>query len=131
MSVVIALTAFFRTGVRTLEQTALERLGLATGNPMWVMSMAKPLLSVLIAVLLLQPLAGRADVERGRLLYENHCLSCHESNVHIRETQAARSLAAVRAAIERWQAVGHLGWGAEEVGDVAAYLNATWYHYTD
>lgn len=94
--------------------------------------MSKPLLNVLIVLLLLSlPLVGLADAERGRLLYENHCLSCHESNVHIRETQAARSLAEVRAAVERWQALGNLGWGAEEVGDVTAYLNATWYHYTD
>jgi mono/diheme cytochrome c family protein len=98
---------------------------------MRVTTMVKPLLSLLTAVLLLHPLAGLADAERGRLLYENHCLSCHESNVHIRETQAARSLAAVRAAIERWQAVGNLGWGTEEVADVAAYLNATWYHYRE
>lgn len=91
--------------------------------------MAKPQLCALIALSLIAPLAALADTERGRLLYENHCLSCHESNVHIRETQAARSLAAVRAAVERWQAVANLGWGAEEVGDVAAYLNAAWYHH--
>ena len=52
--------------------------------------MTKPVLSILL--LLLYPLATSANPERGRLLYENHCRSCHESNVHIRQTQAAKSL---------------------------------------
>jgi mono/diheme cytochrome c family protein len=70
-----------------------------------------------------------ANMERGRLFYENHCRDCHESNMHIREVQAAGSLEAVRTQVERWQAVLNLEWSAEDVGDVAEYLNATWYHY--
>ena len=84
-------------------------------------------------LLCLLPLSSSAvaptNPERGRLFYENHCRDCHESNVHIREVQAARSLEAVRTQVERWQAVLKLEWSAEDVGDVAEYLNATWYHY--
>lgn len=70
-----------------------------------------------------------ADAERGRLLYENHCRSCHESNVHISEVQAAQSFQALLAQVAHWQDVLKLEWGPEDVGDVAGYLNATWYHY--
>ncbi|MCK7583313.1 MAG: hypothetical protein MZV65_52385 [Chromatiales bacterium] len=47
---------------------------------------------------------GMADTERGRLLYENHCMSCHESVLHIREKRKAANPAELRAAIERWAA---------------------------
>jgi len=93
--------------------------------------MIKHLLPILVALPLYWPLSAQANPERGRLFYENHCLACHESSIHIRETQAARSLEAVRAAVLRWQAVLTLGWGAEEVADVAEYLNATWYRYAE
>ena len=96
---------------------------------MRVMTMTKPVLSILL--LLLYPLATSANPERGRLLYENHCRSCHESNVHIRQTQAAKSLKAVRTEVVRWQGVLALQWNGEDVGDVAEYLNATWYHYAE
>jgi len=91
--------------------------------------MTKPVLSILL--LLLYPIATSANPERGRLLYENHCRSCHESNVHIRQTQAAKSLKAVRTEVMRWQGVLTLQWSAEDVGDVAEHLNATWYHYAE
>ena len=96
---------------------------------MRVMTMTKPVLSILL--LLLYPIATSANPERGRLLYENHCRACHESNVHIRQTQAAKSLKAVRTQVVRWQGVLTLQWSAEDVGDVAEYLNAAWYHYAE
>ena len=91
--------------------------------------MTKPVLSILL--LLLYPIATAANPERGRLLYENHCRSCHESNVHIRQTQAAKSLKALRAEVVRWQEALTLQWRSEDVGDVVEYLNATWYHYAE
>jgi len=96
---------------------------------MRVMTMTKPVLSILL--LLLYPIATSANPERGRLLYENHCRACHESNVHIRQTQAAKSLKALRAEVVRWQEALTLQWRSEDVGDVVEYLNATWYHYAE
>jgi hypothetical protein len=96
---------------------------------MRVTNMTKPVLSILL--LLLYPMATSANPERGRLLYENHCRSCHESNVHIRQTQAAKSLKALRAEVVRWQEALALQWNGEDVGDVAEYLNRTWYHFAE
>ncbi len=70
-----------------------------------------------------------ADPVRGRLLYENQCISCHESGVHIRQMQTAQSLAEIRAQVDRWQENTGLGWGAQEIDDVVEHLNAAWYHY--
>ena len=95
------------------------------------MNTTKLVLSTLLPLLLLYPIAAPADPERGRLLYENHCRSCHESNVHIRQTQAAKSLKALRAEVVHWQEALALQWRSEDVGDVVEYLNATWYHYAE
>ena len=93
--------------------------------------MTKSVLPTLLPLFLLYSIAAPADSERGRLLYENHCRSCHESNVHIRQTQAAKSLKAVRAEVVRWQGVLTLQWSTGDVGDVTEYLNAAWYHYAE
>jgi mono/diheme cytochrome c family protein len=90
---------------------------------------SKAALPIIFWLVPLACLAAPANTDRGRLLYENHCRACHESSVHIREVQAASSLPAVRAQVARWQEVLKLQWSAEDLGDVAEYLNATWYHY--
>ena len=67
--------------------------------------------------------------ERGQLLYENHCLSCHTSVVHIRDRRSARSLEDIRKWTRRWAGELHLPWSAEEIDDVSHYLNARYYRY--
>lgn len=70
-----------------------------------------------------------ADQLRGLCLYENHCLECHESVVHIRDARKAQSVAAVRDAIRRWATVLKLDWSAQEVDDVLEHLNARFYRF--
>lgn len=98
---------------------------------MTVMTKNQTVLPSLLCLLLLVSNAVSADGERGRLFYENHCRACHESSVHIREVQSAKSLGALRAQVSHWQDVLKLGWSPEDVGDVAQYLNDTWYHYAN
>lgn len=66
---------------------------------------------------------------RGQLLYENHCMACHKSMVHIRAQQQARSLPALRAQVVRWAAYMQLRWGKEEVEDVVNHLNHLYYRF--
>lgn len=77
---------------------------------------------------LLSP-AGMADTERGRLLYENHCMSCHESVVHIRTQRKAVSPAELRGAIRRWAGELKLTWQDAEVEDVYKHLNNRYYKF--
>jgi hypothetical protein len=93
--------------------------------------MLKAMLAALPCLLPLASTATPANPERGRLFYENHCRACHDSQVHIREVQTAKSLEAVRAQVARWQEVLKLQWSAEDVADVAEYLNATWYQHAE
>lgn len=75
--------------------------------------------------------AGAADTERGKLLYENHCMSCHESVVHIRENRRARGLGEVYWQTTRWAVTERLEWRYEEVRDVAQYLNNEFYKFDE
>jgi len=66
---------------------------------------------------------------RGQLLYENHCMACHESVVHIRTQQQARSLPALRVKVLHWAAYMQLRWGKEEVEDVVSHLDRQYYKF--
>jgi mono/diheme cytochrome c family protein len=66
-------------------------------------------------------------VVRGQLLYENHCTSCHESTLHVREQRRAKSLADLRGWAIHWSNHLRLDWGSEEVDDVVRYLNGRYY----
>ncbi len=68
-----------------------------------------------------------ADPSRGALLYENHCTACHASQAHIREARKVQSRAELRRWILRWQSELRLEWSSEEVDDVEAFLNETYY----
>ena len=71
--------------------------------------------------------AEPANTSRGQLLYENHCLSCHESGVHIRENHKARTFQDVRQQVVRWSVELKLEWRSSETNDVAQYLYRAFY----
>jgi len=80
-------------------------------------------------VLLLATAQTRADAERGRLLYENHCTVCHTSVVHVREQRKAASREDLQAWIRRWQQQLDLQWENNDVDDVTEYLNDSYYGF--
>jgi mono/diheme cytochrome c family protein len=69
------------------------------------------------------------DVTRGELLYSNHCIACHNTQVHWRTKKIAADWASLKSQVNRWQAVGALKWSNEDITVVAHYLNALHYHY--
>jgi len=73
--------------------------------------------------------AQEPSVERGRALYENHCVVCHTVNVHARVNRLAVSRAEVREIVEKWQSQERLSWSAQEVDDVVKFLNRTRYQF--
>jgi len=66
---------------------------------------------------------------RGQLLYENHCMSCHESVIHIRIRQHTKSLPELQAQVLHWSEYLQLRWGKEDVREVATYLNKQYYKF--
>ncbi len=84
--------------------------------------------SIWLALLLLPAAAGAAEADRGRLLYENHCIGCHESVVHVREQRRAQSATALRAEVAARAKSAGLRWTAEDIDDVVRYLDRRYYH---
>jgi mono/diheme cytochrome c family protein len=87
-------------------------------------------ISVLAVCALVQAGSAAAqDNGRGKLLYDNHCGSCHNSAIHGRKDRWPQSLDQLRAIVDQWQTAQKLGWNREEIDDVTAYLNATRYRF--
>ncbi len=78
-----------------------------------------------------QPGKPLAPPSRGELLYLNHCLECHESQVHIRVTHHSKNINAIRDEVTRWVKQLELKWTLHDIEDVVDYLNNRYYHYSD
>jgi mono/diheme cytochrome c family protein len=71
--------------------------------------------------------AVAADLERGKVLHENHCKMCHDSIAYKRDSRIAQNYAEVKAQVIRWQTNTGLRWTAEDVDNVTAYVARTFY----
>jgi len=69
------------------------------------------------------------NLERGRALYENHCMVCHTSKVHRRSPPLAIDMEGLRSIVRRWVEEQKLRWSAEDVEDVTYYLDRIHYHF--
>ncbi len=65
----------------------------------------------------------------GQLLYEHHCLRCHESNIHIRDRNKAMNVANVKAWVIKWQAYEKLNWDHDAVNAVTDYIVKQYYKF--
>lgn len=75
------------------------------------------------------PAAGAQDLERGRLLHENHCRMCHDSIAYKRGTRIAKDVAQVKAQVTRWQTNTGLRWSQADIDSVTAYVVQQYYKY--
>lgn len=82
-----------------------------------------------IGILLSFSTSVSADAERGRLLYANHCTSCHASTLHVRDQRKIKNPAEMRAMILRWSGELKLNWSENELADVYRYLNNRYYKF--
>ncbi|MCC7484339.1 MAG: cytochrome c [Burkholderiales bacterium] len=69
------------------------------------------------------------DPQRGRLLYENHCVVCHTSKVHRRVPPLPIDLGELRRIVAAWAQGQKLGWSEPEIADVTEYLQSTHYRF--
>jgi mono/diheme cytochrome c family protein len=80
------------------------------------------------AALQAQP-ASRDAPSRGQLLYSNHCIECHSTQMHWRDQRLARDWESLKAQVWRWQNEIRLGWTPEDVEAVSRHLNDTVYQF--
>jgi mono/diheme cytochrome c family protein len=69
------------------------------------------------------------DVQRGRMLYENHCVTCHTPNIHSRAKRLPLTRDELVGIVDHFRRIQNLGWTPAEIDDVVEYLNRTRYRF--
>jgi mono/diheme cytochrome c family protein len=93
--------------------------------------------NIAIALVAAGSLAGAAaawgaevpDMERGRALYENHCVVCHTPKVHRRVPSVALGTDDLRSIVTLWTSQQGLTWSREDIEDVVFYLDRVHYRF--
>jgi mono/diheme cytochrome c family protein len=80
----------------------------------------------------LLPLAARAQSlpepgSRGQMLYGNHCIACHTTQMHWRDRKLVTDWPSLKLQVRRWQAAAQLNWSEDDIDDVSRFLNDTFY----
>jgi hypothetical protein len=70
-----------------------------------------------------------AQMSRGEMLYRNHCIECHNQQIHWRDARIAKDLNGIEREVQRWQDAIGVHWTSDEVNEVSRYLNRTYYLY--
>jgi len=73
--------------------------------------------------------AEMPNLERGRALYENHCIVCHTAKVHRRVPPLPLGIDDLRYIVTLWASQQGVRWSAEDIEDVVHYLNRTHYRF--
>lgn len=66
---------------------------------------------------------------RGQLLYEIHCIACHDSQMHWRDQRLASDWPGLVEQVRRWQLRANLHWSDADIVEVARHLNDTIYRF--
>jgi hypothetical protein len=66
---------------------------------------------------------------RGQLLYETHCIACHDARLHWRDNKQAGDWPTLRALVRQWQGTVQLQWSDSDIDEVARHLNDTIYRF--
>lgn len=75
--------------------------------------------------------AQGAAPSRGQLLYGNHCVECHTTQMHWRDQRLARDWGTLKAQVRRFQGIAGLNWSEDDVDAVTRYLNETIYRFPE
>jgi len=86
----------------------------------------KKSIASLVLVLLAPPLQAQ-DLQRGKLLYETHCATCHTEKLHHRDKTVVKSMADLRDMVARWAQQTKRSFTLDELEDVVLYLNQSHY----
>jgi mono/diheme cytochrome c family protein len=86
-------------------------------------------LATLAALLIGSAPALAQDAQRGKLLYETHCLACHYERIHKRDPSRSlvKSESQLRVEVAQRAALTKQRFSAADLDEIAEYLNRTHY----
>ena len=92
--------------------------------------MKKPLITFMtLCLLTASHLLQAADIGNGKKLQQKNCMSCHDDGMYTREDRFIKEVSSLRTQVQRCESTLGLTWFDEEVNDVTAYLNESFYHF--
>ena len=91
--------------------------------------MSRSILTLLTVLLLPLAAAAQAPESRGQMLYGNHCIACHTTQMHWRDRKLVTDWASLKVQVRRWQGAAQLNWNEDDIDDVARFLNDAFYRF--
>jgi len=82
-----------------------------------------------LAACLLAAAPAVADIENGKALVAGNCTKCHDERIYTRPDHRVTTLDGLNKQVRRCELSLGLKWFDDEIDDVAAYLNQTYYHF--
>ncbi|MBM2830435.1 MAG: hypothetical protein HW411_1225 [Gammaproteobacteria bacterium] len=80
-----------------------------------------------LGILTAAALVQGEDLNNGKRLHEENCMRCHTPDIYIRDNRKIKSFAQLEKQIRQCELANDLTWLDEDISDVTAYLNATYY----
>jgi mono/diheme cytochrome c family protein len=92
------------------------------------MKLAGFVIAVCAAALLAAPAAAAGDPARGETLHRD-CLGCHGTELYVPPRAKVKSLSALKKETEKWNDRMNPKFTRQEIEDIVAWLNATFYKF--
>ncbi len=70
-----------------------------------------------------------ANAGNGKMLQQKNCMSCHDDGMYTRENRLIKEMPSLRTQVQRCESTLGLKWFDEDVDEVTAYLNNSFYHF--
>ena len=70
-----------------------------------------------------------AAADKGAELHAANCTSCHDDAVYKRKDRRVTNMDGLKTQVQRCELSLGLKWFDEDIDDVAAYLNSTYYKF--
>ena len=74
---------------------------------------------------------AQGTVSRGQLLYDAHCVECHNAQVHWRDKRLVTDWDTLKYWVGHWQHEAGLDWNGDDIAAVARYLNGIIYQFAE
>jgi cytochrome c553 len=74
-------------------------------------------------------LSAAADASHGKALQQENCMSCHDDGMYTRKDRKITTLDGLDAQVRRCELSLGLQWFDDDVDDVVAYLNGSFYKF--
>jgi mono/diheme cytochrome c family protein len=87
------------------------------------------LTGITVCLLAATPALPAADLEKGKSLVAENCTKCHDDRVYTRKDRRVTTLDGLNAQVRRCESSLGLKWFDDDIDNVAAYLNQSFYHF--